>query len=620
MCGICGIAYSEWTRPVEGKRLRQMRDALSHRGPDGSGSWWEGAVGLGHRRLSIIDVEGGKQPLSNEDGSVWLSFNGEIYNYRELSQELQRRGHVFKTRTDSEAIVHAYEEYGADCVHHLNGMFAFAVYDTRLQCLFMARDPLGIKPLFYSLTSEGLFFGSEIKAIIAAGAVPGRMRRESLEEYLMFRYVAGENTFFEGVKRIPAGALATWKDGALSVRQYWVPPGPDERRYPLHAAVEDLRSYLGKSVEHQLMSDVPLGAFCSGGLDSGLVTVLAARARSTAMKSFSVGFADAAWDESRLARANARAAGTEHHVLSMGAESFGALLGTLVWHHDEPLSTPNSIPLYLLSKRAKQEVKVVLTGEGADELFAGYPRYQIARLAHALRRRPRTRRLAARLAGAIPGHRAARLTDYLPSDYGDALLLNSASVHPSVIERLTGAPPMETLGARREILERSRVDGDPLSSVSRLELHTYLGCLLDRMDRMSMAAGLEARVPFLDMPLVEWATRIPSRLKMAGTGTKRVVKSLGAEVLPHEVVKAPKSGFGVPLGDWFRTPAFGAALEPLSDPSHPAAEYFERSALHALLSEHAGGQSDHSELLWGILNVFMWHEVHLTGDGRPPDR
>lgn len=616
MCGICGISYADSEKPVEAPRLTDMRDTLSHRGPDGSGQWVDKGVGLGHRRLSIIDVEGGKQPLCNEDGTVWLSFNGEIYNHPELSQELRRRGHIFKTRTDSETIVHAYEEYGLDCVRHLNGMFAFAIYDVPLQRLFLARDPLGIKPLFYALTAEGLFFASEIKAVVQGAGLSPRMRAQSLQEYLLFRYVAGENTFFEDIKRIPAGGFATWENGHLSLSQYWVPPRPEGRRRSLAVAVDELQTHLSESARHQLMSDVPLGAFCSGGVDSGLVTVFAAQARAEVMKTFSVGFEDAAWDETALARANAGAAGAEHDVLYMAPERFGALLDALIWYQDEPLSQPNSVPLYLLSKRAKQEVKVVLTGEGSDEMFAGYPRYQIVRLAHMLRNWPQLRQLTTRVARAMPGHRAARLAAYLPYDYADSLLLNSAYVHPTMVEKLTGAPVTEALSARREILERNWDDGDPLGSLSRLEMQTYLGCLLDRMDRMSMAAGLEARVPFLDMPLVEWASRIPSHLKMAGTGTKRVVKTLAAKVLPRQVVGAPKSGFGLPLGDWFRTGPLGATLEALSDPGHPAADLMDRSAVAQMVSEHSQGQRDHNELLWELVNVFGWHDV-WAGARRP---
>lgn len=615
MCGICGIAYKNPADILSVERLTQMRDTLSHRGPDGSGHWVGPGVGLGHRRLSIIDVEGGRQPLSNEDGAVWLAFNGEIYNYRELGRLLERRGHVFRTRTDSEVIVHAYEEYGTDCVHHLNGMFAFAIFDSRKGRLFLARDPLGIKPLFYAVTDEGLFFASEVKAVLRGAGIEYSMKRESLQEYLVFRYVAGENTFFEGVKRLPPGSFATWDRETLGVTQYWLPPEPSMARYPRNLATESLRVHLEAAARGQLMSDVPVGAFCSGGIDSGLVTVFASQAASSQLKTYSVGFQDPSWDETPLAKANAQAAATDHEVVVMTPEQFSSLYKTLIWYNDEPLSHPNSVPLYVLSKSAKRHVKVVLTGEGSDEMFLGYPRYHIARLAYFLRKSLGARKLGARALRVVPGHRAARIADYLPFDYPDSLLLNSAYVHPGLVERLTGGSLTAALAERRRILERSWVEADPLSSVSRFDMHTYLGCALDRMDRMSMAAGLEARVPFLDMPLVEWACDIPPHLKLAGTKTKRVVKDLASGVLPREVVRAPKSGFGLPLGEWFRSEGLSAALQPISEKDHPAADYFEPRVLKEVTSQHLRGEQDHGELLWLLANVFAWHKVH--GEGRP---
>src|SRR5690348_9062683 len=558
MCGICGFAFSDTGRPADVDRLVRMRNTIVHRGPDGVGLHASHGVALGHTRLSIIDVQGGAQPLSNEDETVWVTFNGEIYNYRELSRELMHRGHRFRTHSDTEVLVHAYEEYGPSFAARLNGIFALAIHDARRRRTVLIRDHFGIKPLFYTVTSEGLFFGSEIKAVLAGAEQPAIARRESLAEYLTFRYVAGHHTFFDGVHRLLPGHLAVFENGTLRLHPYWEPPaGAPDTAMSLDEATELLRGHLDRSVEAQMMSEVPLGTFCSGGIDSGLVTGFAAHHSPHRLHTFSVGFDDRAWDETPLARATATRFDTEHHVITAQPVEFPTVLARLVWHNDEPLSHPNSVPLYVLSQLARRHVTVVLTGEGADELFGGYPRYQIARIRRAFERVPSpARRGLAALASYAPGHRAHRLAAQLRLDFSDSLIFNSVYVDPALVQTLVGIPIEDALDQRRSLLAKTMIPDDPVATLSRYEMLTYLGCALDRMDRMSMANGLEGRVPFLDVPLVEWGWRVASSLKLRRGGQKRVVKALGAQMLPPTVTRAPKSGFGLPLSDWFRGPIF----------------------------------------------------------------
>jgi asparagine synthase (glutamine-hydrolysing) len=592
-----------------------MRDLLAHRGPDGAGVYCGPGIALGHRRLSVIDLEGGSQPLANEDQTIWVTFNGEIYNYRTLARDLAQRGHHFRTRSDTEVLVHAYEEYGLDFVARLQGMFAFALHDAVRSRTVLARDHFGIKPLFYATDDNGLCFASEAKAVLAGLDRTPTMDPGALQEYLTFRYVAWNRTFFEGIHRLPPGHLAVWEGARLSVRCYWsVTERPVSDVAPPDAA-DALEALLDSAVQSQLMSDVPLGTFCSGGVDSGLVTAYAARHTTEALHTFSVGFDDPAWDETPLARDTAARFGTQHHVLVARGDGFAESLSRLIWYHDEPLSHPNSIPLYLLSQYARRYVTVVLTGEGADELFGGYPRYHVARLSAAAASLPRWASVAAgRVARVIPGHRAALIGRLLPLTFEEAILFNSAYVDPQLVEALTGSPLHDAMAERRRLVHRSVVPNDPVSSISRYELQTYLGCALDRMDSMSMASGLEGRVPFLDVSLAEWGLALPSSLKLRGSDTKRVLKLLGERTLSPEVTRGRKSGFGLPLAAWFRGGPLGSLLDRLRDPRHPAALHFERPVLNALLDAHVSGRADHSEVLWLIANVYVWHEVQL---GRP---
>lgn len=611
MCGICGIAHADPSQGIDVGTVVRMRDSMSYRGPDGDGIHVEAGVALAHRRLSIIDVTGGAQPLSNEDGTIWVTYNGEIYNFQELRERLDRLGHCFRTHSDTEVLVHAYEAWGDDFVTQLNGMFAFAIHDVKRGRVLLARDHLGIKPLFYRLDRGTLYFASEIKGIIAGG-VRAQLRPESLQEYMVFRYMAGGNTFFDGVQRLPSGHIAVFERGRVSTRYFWTPPLDESAFLSLPEAADALDGLLRRSVESQLMSEVPLGTFCSGGVDSGLVSTFAASASPHALQTFAVGFEDEKWDERALAADTARRIGSDHHTVIAEPGEFLGLLPRLIWHHDEPLSHPNSIPLYQLSRFARQFVTVVLTGEGSDELFCGYPRYHIARWRGAIEPLPSAiRSVLAGVVGVAPGHRAAKLAHSLNEGLDDAILLNSAYVAPDLVARLTRNPVEAALAERRALLARTKSDAGVVATLSRYELLTYVGSALDRNDRMTMAASLEGRVPFLDVPLVEWGLRLPGRLKLAGQSNKVVVKKVADRYLSPAITHGAKSGFGIPLDAWFRSPVFSPLLTRLQDPSHAAAAFFDQSVLQRIVREHVAETANHGDALWLLGNVYLWAEHHV---------
>lgn len=607
MCGICGVVNTAGA-PIEDSRLRRMRDLLSHRGPDDAGVWSADGVGLGHRRLSIIDLSSGHQPLSNETGTVWVTFNGEIYNYRELRNELVRAGHEFRTNSDTEVLVHGYEEWGTDLPSRLNGIFAFGVYDTTSRRLFLARDQLGVKPLFYGQVNSEFAFASETPSVLSVLGMAPRLSRDALIEYLIFRYLAGEQTFFEGVRRLAAGHYACWEDGKLSVHQYWSP----SRFEPLTKvgageAAEEFGQRLSTAVSRQLMSDVPLGAFCSGGIDSGLTTYYAVQHSTKArFRTYSVGVPYDEFDETSLALVTARSLDTSHNTIVATADDVRRGLSDLVGWGYEPLSHPNMVPLRDLSALAKKDVTVVLTGEGADELFCGYPRYHIGRI-HA--RVPRMLRGPARATlSALPGHRAEKLKHAMGWSSAEALIFNSAFIDPVMAERLVGRAIDSALDHRRAILLDNTVPGDAVASLSRYEVATYLVSALERLDRVSMASGLEARVPFLDIDLVEWGLRLPTSRKVEGRTNKVTVKRAAAGILDPRVIRGRKSGFGLPLGIWIRDGAFTDITNRMLTGDHPASEYLDPAVVRRVTRDHMDGIVDNGEMLWLIMNLFLWFE------------
>ncbi|HEY7497063.1 MAG TPA: asparagine synthase (glutamine-hydrolyzing) [Vicinamibacterales bacterium] len=608
MCGIAGLVYKDPSHPCEPELVTAMRDIISYRGPDDAGNFIDGPVGLGFRRLSIIDLSGGHQPMQDVRRKLWIVFNGEIYNYRPLREALVAKGFAFHSNSDTEVILNLYAERGEKCVEALNGMFAFAIWDTEHRTLFLARDRMGVKPLYYAETPEAFVFGSEIKSILKSGKVAAQCREEALSEYLLFRQVSGTETLFRGIRSLPPGCTMTVRDGRPRITRYWSPrPSPERPAIGFEEATRTLSDLLQDSVRMRLISDVPVGTFCSGGVDSSLVTALAAKIKGDAVNTFSVGFDETDFDESAFALMVSKKYNTVHHQLRVGNVEFDELFPRMVWHNDEPLDFANSVHIFALSKLAKQHVTVVLTGEGSDELFAGYPRYRIPRLADSYRNVPAPMRRF--LLAWIKDHRLHKLDRYASASREDVFLYNSSYLRPDLVAE--AAPGLPAFGAeyRRECLEGSAGLGlDGVGRLSLLDQETFLVSILHRQDKMSMAAGIESRVPFMDYRIVEFANRLPTEHKVRLGSGKAVVKDVARRALPQAIVDRRKSGFGVPLARWFRAhDGLGERIRGLAE--SPAADVFDRPALTRLIAEHRSGARDHSEFLWTALNLCTWRET-----------
>jgi asparagine synthase (glutamine-hydrolysing) len=627
VCGLVGVLNLKAGPPIDVARLTAMRDSIRHRGPDGEGLLVTGPIGLGHRRLAIVDIEGGHQPMSNREGTVWIVFNGEIYNHAELRPGLEARGHTYKTRSDTETILHLYEEEGARCVERLTGMFAFAIWDEKKGLLLLARDRLGIKPLYYAVTDRELLFASEIKAILEAGLTP-QLNEKVLPEYLATRFVSGTETLFRGVKQLEPGRTLTWtRDGGFKERRYWSIPDAAENNgqsFKLQAA--DLRSRLAQAVKSHLMSDVPLGLFLSGGLDSsGLLGLMSPLVKSP-VRTFAVGFAEREADELAFARLAAKQAGAIHQDMVVSPEDFFNELPNLVRHEDEPLAFPSSVPLYFLSRLARDSVKVVLTGEGADELFLGYNRYRVTdwneRLGSAYGSLV-PERLRANARGLIPKlpRTARRYAERsflgLPPGPRSLFCENFSVFRESQREQLVD--PDVLRGARdphgETLRHYNEAKGSTLDRMSRTDLQSYLVRLLMKQDRMSMAASVESRVPFLDHELVEHVAALPAGLKLRGLTTKAILREAFKGVVPEEILSRPKMGFPVPLGRWLRGPFWPVVREFVLSPRATNRGLFQPKEMARLAEEHRTGAADHSERLWLLLNLEIWHRVFIEREG-----
>jgi asparagine synthase (glutamine-hydrolysing) len=633
MCGICGIAFPrESGRTVDEALLLRMRDTLTHRGPDDAGIFLGGSIGLGHRRLSIVDLGGGHQPMTNEDGTISIVFNGEIYNHRDVRPMLEERGHRYRTDCDTEAIVHLYEERGPRAVEELRGMFAFALWDSNRHRLVLARDRLGIKPLYYTLADDGtLHFASEIKALIEARAVPPELNYGGLADYAANRYTSGEETLFRGVKRLLPGHTLVWSDGRVEIERYWDVSfaKPSE---PLSDAeyVEQFGELFRESVRLRLMADVPLGVFLSGGIDSSAIAAVMSEMVTEPIKTFSVAFAEREANELEYARQVSNAFGTDHHEIVVSPEQFFGALPGLVYHEDEPIAHPSSVPLYFVSKLAADHVKVVLTGEGSDELLAGYDKYRKTVYNLALGRayeRATPAVLRSLVKGAIDGpgrkspvgRKLARTFLSLPADI-ETIYFDNFSVFSRAQQRQLFTP--ET---------RDRMgDGDPyraamaqvrgsdaealLDRLLAADLKTYLHELLMKQDQMSMAASIESRVPFLDHKLVEFAAQLPLRLKLRGWTTKYILRRSMRGVLPEQIISRPKMGFPVPIGAWLRGPFRSIVDEYVLGGRASERGLFDQTFVRRIASEHQSGAGDHSERLWMLVNVEMWLRQFVDGE------
>jgi asparagine synthase (glutamine-hydrolysing) len=634
MCGINGIAYSGRSgRQVNPRVLEKMRDVIFHRGPDDGGLFVDGSIGLGHRRLSIVDVTHGHQPMFNNDKSSVIVYNGEIYNHSDHREKLIASGYKFQTHCDTETILHLYEEYGEDCVDHLRGMFAFAIWDKRKKELFIARDRFGVKPLYYYLDGEGnLFFGSEIKAILEAGAVKPEINFGALPDQLANHGTSNDETLFKGVKRLLAGHTLRWNDGRLETRRYW-----DVRFEPKHNPASDVefvdewREIFRESVKLRLMADVPLGMFLSGGIDSSAIAAMMSTMVDEPIKTFSVGFSEREANELEYARIVARAYKTDHHEITLTPEQFFEALPRLVWHEDEPIGFTASVPLYFVSKLAQEHVKVVLTGEGSDEILAGYGRYQKALTLLNYGEKyesytPGFLRDAVRGGVAtLPSVVSRKLNRTFLSRDADIenLFFDNFSVFPKSMQaRLLSADTRARIAelnpyrAHENWLEQTDA-ADLLDKLLYVDTKTYLHELLMKQDQMSMAASIESRVPFLDHKLVEFTAKMPEKMKLRGKTTKWILREAMKGILPAEILNRPKMGFPVPVGSWFRNQFRGIIDEYVLSERALARGIFAPDYVRELVAAHNAGEN-HDERLWSLVNFEIWQRQFI--DGEVPSR
>jgi len=639
MCGISAILSAKAERVPDAETVQRMNDSLVHRGPDAEGiklfNGRTAAVGLGHRRLSIIDLSGGLQPMSNEDGTIWITYNGEVYNHNSLRQELLSLGHQYRTRCDTETIIHAYEQWGVECVQRLRGMFAFVIWDTRAEQLFAARDRMGIKPFYYTHSEGALLCASEIKALLASRWVGPKLNWEAVPEHLTLGYLAGDATLFRGVNKLLPGHWLLWKDGLVRTKQYWEIPLPDGDA-PLRNEgdlVDEFLEIFRESVQVRLMSDVPLGVFLSGGLDSSAIAATMAQQMSEPVKTFSVGFESDYYSEFNFAREVAAAIGAHHQEVVLTPDRAFASLPRLIWHEDEPIRNASSIALHEVSKLAREHVKVVLTGEGSDELFGGYERYwatlfnmRWGSLYHrvvpewlhgpcirgTMGRWPLPLSLRKKLGHTFLNH--SLRPEEIVFDNWHAIF--PQRVQPQLFSA-EAWNSLKTFDPYQETMQlyRSRKNGDPLDPQLYTDQKTYLVELLRKQDTMSMAASIESRVPFLDHKLVEFAARVPGHFKVRGHAGKYLVKEAMRHLVPESILTRKKLGFPVPLNQWFRQDYHKVVRFVLLSDRARSRGLFNQDYISRLLSSHVRGTDDHTEPLWALLNLELWARIFLDQEG-----
>src|SRR5271165_1291455 len=639
MCGIAGVLEFGRDARADAAALREMCRVISHRGPDDEGFYTDNAVGIGMRRLSIVDLATGHQPISNEDGTLWIVFNGEIYNHLALREQLIARGHRYSTHSDTETVIHLFEEYGEDCVQHLRGMFAFAIWNRNTKTLFIARDRLGIKPVYYKLTPERLLFGSEIKAVLAHGGIRPEFNRLALPEYLAFGYLSGQESFYNGIlKLLPGHTMTIGPQGKAEIRQYW-----DLDTSKLHESgrasnddesyyVQSYRELLEGAVQSHLMSDVPLGVFLSGGVDSSAVAALTTKLRREPVETFSVGYTEQSYSELPYARTVSDHIHSRHHEVSVSEQDFFGALPHLIWHEDEPIAWPSSISLYFVARLARERVTVVLTGEGADETLAGYTRYAFtlknAALDRAyrssvpefLRRQIRHSINDSRLIGATLRRKLAHT--FLARDGQSWASFYLDNFFSAFSEReQAGLLSNEVAGESghgetyRHVLDYwESSSGEMLQRLLYTDIKTYLVELLMKQDNMSMAASIESRVPFLDHKLVEFAVGIPERLQISGMVGKKILKTAVEDLLPHSIVYRKKLGFPTPWSGWLNGPRLETIQSLLLESRSLDRGLFNPARVEQLFQEHRARYRDHTDRIWRLLNLELWHRVCLEGD------
>ncbi|HEV8673640.1 MAG TPA: asparagine synthase (glutamine-hydrolyzing) [Methylomirabilota bacterium] len=627
MCGIAGVAYLDRESAVDSRLVKRMCERLVHRGPDDEGLYTDHHVGLGMRRLRIIDLATGQQPMANEDRSVWIVYNGEIYNYLDLRPALEARGHRFATRSDTETIVHAYEEWGDACVDRLRGMFAFAIWDQRRDRLLLARDRLGIKPLYYVSDSRQLAFASELKALLELPDLDRELDLEALDDYLTFEYIGGAKTIFKRIRKLPPGHVLVAEGGRVTVRRYWDVPGAVDENRTATDYCRDISDTLAESVRIHLLSDVPLGALLSGGIDSSSVVALMSRFSPGRVESFSLGFRDPSYDELPYARLVARQFGTDHHEEIVEPDAVG-LATRLIQHLDEPFADVSIFPTYLVSRLARERVTVALSGDGGDELFAGYDTYLADRGWGLYRRLPRLFR-AALEAAARPTLRPSDQKRGWRNMAGRFLgggRLPEELEHARWLVYLTGQGKQtlysdgfrSALGAYdpfHQVLEHFERAPfrDRLARQLYVDLKTYLpDDILVKVDRMSMANSLETRVPLLDHVFVERVAAIPSRLKLRHLTRKYIFKRAMAPLLPPAILGKRKEGFSIPMKTWLRRELRPLMLEVLAEAEIERQGYFRWPAINRLLTEHLAGRENHAHRLWALMVFQLWSRLYRT--------
>ena len=600
--------------------LERMTDTIRHRGPDDSGYYQDAWAALGHRRLSIIDVAGGHQPMSNEDGGVWIVYNGEIFNHAQLRPSLERSGHRYTTRCDTETVVHAYEEHGPDCVKLFRGMFAFALWDRQNRRFFCARDRLGKKPLYYYWDGHTFVFASEIKAVLAHPSVSPRFEEALLPEYLAFGYISEERTLFSGIRKLMPGHHLVLDLKAAKpeprIQAYWEIPAPVPADSQDDTAwIRECRDRLEETVHMRLMSDVPLGVFLSGGLDSSAIAALMKRQSNGPIKTFSVGYQETAFSELGYARHVAQAIGSDHHQVIVSMSDFFNALPQLVWHEDEPITWPSSVCLYFVSKLAADQVKVVLTGEGSDEMFGGYARYHFFDVNQRLLRYYRI--LPGALRRAIRGRVAvsALLSANARRKLQHTFVGREESFEALYLDNFYSAFPASAAPAYANFLRYwKQTEGwEPLSRLLYTDQKTYLVELLMKQDQMSMATSIESRVPFLDHEFVEFSTRVPARLKIRHGVGKYIVKKAVEDLLPKEITYRKKMGFPTPLRQWLLDRRAQGLFEWLRDPNGLVASCVDQAQVEQLLGRQQAGSEDGTDRIWRLLNLQIWGDVFLTG-------
>jgi len=630
VCGIAGRVNFRSGAPVDGALIRRMCDLLAHRGPDGAGTHVDGPVGLGHRRLAIIDLSpAARQPMASEDTRLWITYNGEVYNFRELRADLERRGHRFRSQSDTEVILAAYREFGVRCLDHLRGMYAFAIWDSEARTLFLARDRLGKKPLYYLLDGDGIAFASEPKAFLSDPSFKAEPNLEAISHYLTYQYVPSPLTAFRGIQKLPPAHCLVVKNGTVSTERYWKLRYGPKRELTEGEACEELLARLREAVRLRLISDVPLGALLSGGIDSSTVVALMAEQSASRVKTFSIGFEEAAYDEREAAASVAARFGTEHHAFVVRPDAT-ALLPSLVWHYNEPFADSSAIPTYYLAQVTRPHVTVALSGDGGDEAFGGYDRYVAHALACRADRflgplRPALAALGAALPQGTDGRglrrRTRRFLEVLaapPADRYARWMVHFNAEQKTALctpEFAAATGDVDSLALLREAFTATDAKG-PVEAAMAADVARYLPeDLLVKLDVATMAHGLEARCPFLDQDVLEFAAQLPVQWKVCGMAKKILLRRALRDLLPPEILARPKQGFGVPIDVWFRGPLKDLAFDTLLSPRATVRGLFRPEAVLQLLEDHVSGRADRHYQLWNLLMLELWYRAFIDPDG-----